>query len=191
MHITQRGNNRAQMFHDAADYYFCISLLQSASIKTRCAIHAYVLMSNHFHLLVTPESESCAARLMQSIGLSYVRYFNHRYERTGTLWEGRYRSTIVNSQRYFFACSKYIELNPVRAQMVNVPDYYMWSSYHHNVFGAPDPLVTHHPLYRQLATQDAERRTAYRALFDDALDSVTQESIRRATWSGVPLATLN
>lgn len=137
-------------------------------------------MTNHVHLLVTPEDSSGPSRMMQLIGRKYVRYLNTRSHRTGTLWEGRFRSSLINSERYFLACSRYIELNPVRAQMVHDADQYCWSSHRHNAFGDPDPLITPHELYWSLGTTPADRQTAYRSLFQAPVEHSTLERIRRA-----------
>ena len=168
-------------FRCAGDFLRFRSVLHEASRRFSCAIHAYTLMSNHVHVLLTPEDEQGPARLMQAIGPKYVRYVNARYARTGTLWEGRYHSSLVGSDRYFLTCSRYIELNPVRAQMVDVPGEYSWSSYRCNANGEPDSLVTPHASYQALGAFAAERQVAYRALFQDPLDSETIAHIRRAT----------
>jgi putative transposase len=184
LHIIQRGNNRAVTFHCRADYELFASELAQASKQEACAIHAYVLMRNHVHLLVTPSSELGPSLMMQAVGRRYVRYFNDRYERTGTLWEGRFRSTIVDSVRYFFVCSRYIELNPVRAGIVTRPDAYEWSSFGHNAIGGRDPIVTPHALYLALGARPSERRDAYRALFAVEIGDPAIGAIRRAAKRG-------
>ena len=135
LHIVQRGNNRQAVFFAEEDYLFYLDSLGRAAENTGCQIHAYVLMSNHVHLLVTPQSEEGPSRLMQSVGRSYVRYVNAAYRRSGTLWEGRFKSALIDSERYLLVCSRYIELNPVRARMVERPDDYRWSSYRANALG--------------------------------------------------------
>ena len=125
--------------------------------------------------------------MMQSVGLNYVRYFNHRYKRTGTLWEGRYRSTLIQSHSYFLTCSRYIELNPVRAQIAENPAAYQWSSFRHNAAGHADALVTPHPLYRTLGTGDRERQRAYLALLESHIDPGAYDAIRHATNAGIVL----
>lgn len=187
LHIIQRGNNRGALFLDSDDFDTCRSVMHSASIQKGCHIHTYVFMDNHFHLLVTPDDEHGPPDFMQSVGLSYVRYFNRRYKRTGTLWEGRYRSTVVHSARYFFDCSRYIEMNPVRALMAKQPGEYTRSSFLRNAMGAVDPLITPHHLYKALGDTDIERCLAYQQLFSRHLDSAVCDTIRRATNSGAAL----
>lgn len=187
LHVIQRGNNRSVSFVAAEDYRYYGEVLCEASARARCAIHAYVMMGNHVHLLLTPADEGGPARMMQALGRRYVRYFNGRYARTGTLWEGRYRSTLVDSHSYFFACSRYIELNPVRARIVEHAAQYPWSSFHHNANGERDPLLTPHALYRGLGARPAERRAAYGALFEEHLGDDALGAIRRATNAGTVL----
>ncbi len=183
-HIVQRGHNRSNVFLDATDFDKGRSLLLSASKKYRCHIHVYVQMNNHLHLLVTPIDEYGPARLMQSFGSSYALHFNDRYEQTGPLWEGRYSSFVVGTERYFFDCSRYIEMNPVRALMSAHPGEYSRSSFLQNAMGVSDPLITPHPLYESLGQTSAERRTAYQALFTHQLDANICDAIRRATRTG-------
>ena len=184
LHVVQRGNNRMATFHHAADRECYREALDRASRRFGCAIHAYVLMTNHVHLLITPDDDSGPSHMMQSIGRKYVRYVNGRYERTGTLWEGRFKSSLVYSERYFLTCSRYIELNPVRAQIVAEPDQYPWSSHRHNALGEADALVTPHGTYVALGSSLAERRAAYRALFEAPLALQTLNIIRQATNDG-------
>lgn len=184
LHLIQRGNNRAPTFVDAHDYMRYRNVLREASARAGCEIHAYALMTNHVHLLVTPDHERGPAYMMQSVGRRYVRYFNDRFQRTGTLWEGRYRSTLIDSDRYFFACSRYVELNPVRAGMVPHPGAYRWSSFRCNADGEPDDLVTPHRLYRELGVEAVHREAAYRGMFAAEADVGAVDSIRRATNSG-------
>lgn len=162
-------------------YRFYLLCLKEATEALGLAIHAYVLMTNHVHLLVTPETEASLSKTMQSIGRRYVQYFNHVYGRTGTLWEGRYKSTLIDSERYLLTCMRYIELNPVRAAMVVHPADYPWSSYRANAQGAHDVLLTSHELYRRLARADEERRAAYRQLFRAQIPKAEVEAIRDAT----------
>jgi len=187
MHIVQRGNNRTRTFIDRQDCRVYLDLLQLTRKRTGCAIHAYVLMRNHVHLLVTPDDRDSAARMMQGLGRWYVRYFNRRHGRTGTLWEGRYRSTLIDTERYFFACSRYIELNPVRAGIVATPGAFAWSSFRGNAIEDRDRLLTHHALYHALGKRSPDRQAAYRALFDVPLDATTIDAFRRAARRGVPL----
>jgi putative transposase len=144
-------------------------------------------MTNHVHLLITPHSEHAIARLLQSVGRRYVRYFNTRYRRTGTLWEGRYRAALVDSDRYLLACYRYIELNPVRSGQVPHAGDYRWSSYGANALGVSDPLVDPHPLYTALGGDPERRRLAYRALFMTPFEESTVAQIREATTRGWPL----
>ena len=181
LHIIQRGNNRHACFLADADYLVYLSMLQASALRANCSVHAYVLMTNHVHLLLTPETSKSPGRLMKALGQRYVQYINRRYGRTGTLWEGRFRSCIVDDDRYFLTCQRYIELNPVRAEMVDHPRHHRWSSYRANADGVLDQLVTPHHLYMLLAQECSERRAAYRDLFEDELPSEQVEFIRRAT----------
>jgi putative transposase len=184
VHFVQRGNNRAVAFRDGADFASYRDALLEASREYGCAIHAYVLMSNHVHLLVTPGESTSLSRMMQYVGPRFVRAVNRRYGRTGTLWEGRYRSSLVDSERYVLTCARYIELNPVRAGMVGTPREYRWSSHRHNAYGECDSLVTHHSAYLALGRRAAERRGAYRALFDRPVEPLLIDAIRRAVRRG-------
>jgi putative transposase len=180
-HIIQRGNNRQACFFADEDYTFYLDRLQKASSKYRVAIHAFVLMTNHIHLLVTPSNEKGSSLMMQSVGRAYVGYVNHQYERTGTLWEGRYKSTLVDSEAYLLTVSRYIELNPVRARMVEHAADYPWSSYQHNGMGKPIKLITPHILYQQLGQEPQDRQANYRALFDAHMPQRTLDEIREST----------
>jgi putative transposase len=183
-HVIQRGNNRSPLFLADADFLFFRDCVTSACAQHRCAVHAYVLMTNHVHLLLTPSAADTIPLAMQSIGRRYVQYFNSKYGRTGTLWEGRYRATVIDSDSYFLTCSRYIELNPVRARLVGNPVLYRWSSYGANAFGLSDALVTEHERYRALGADPEARRVAYRALFRPALSGDTLQQIRTATNKG-------
>ncbi len=187
LHIVQRGNNRQPCFFTDADYRFYLASLQEASTRYGCRIHAYVLMTNHLHLLLTPESAEAPSAMLQSVGRRYVRYINHAYRRTGTLWEGRFKSTLIDSERYLLVCSRYIELNPVRARMVAQPADYRWSSYRHNALGEADTLLTLHPLYENLSADTTQRCAAYRALFIVQTDPTELQAIRNATETGTVL----
>src|SRR3954471_7167052 len=140
LHLVQRGNNRTACFTCDQDRAYFAHLLRRIGERTGCAIHAYVLMRNHVHLLLTVSEARSPSRMMQTLGRRYVRYFNDRVERTGTLWEGRFRSSVIDSERYFFQCSRYIEMNPVRAGLAMRPVDYPWSSYRCNALGAFDGL---------------------------------------------------
>ena len=185
----QRGHNRNATFFGPADYRFYLDCLYQAAQRYHCRIHAYVLMTNHVHILATPASSQAISRAMQHVGRCYVRYVNDRYGRTGTLWEGRFRATLVDTERYFFTCCRYIELNPVRARIVEIPEDYQWSSYHCNARGAADILVSAHDQYKGLGNSDQERREAYRALFREAIDEHDLQQIRLMTREGWPLGT--
>src|SRR6476661_53464 len=146
-HIVQRGNNRQPIFTSVADYERLLALLEEQSKRFKVAVHAYVLMSNHFHLLATPETAEGIPQMMQAVGRSYVRYFNDRHGRSGTLWEGRYRSTLIQAERYLLACMVYMDLNPVRAGIAASASDYPWSSHRHYTGAAQDRIVTPHPLF--------------------------------------------
>lgn len=183
-HVIQRGNNHAPIFAADADYHFYLRCLQEAAETHSLTVHAYVLMTNHVHLLVTPESELSLSKTLQSIGRRYVQYFNFTYQRTGTLWEGRYKSTLIDSEQYLLTCMRYIELNPVRADMVAHPSDYPWSSYRANAQGNVDALIAGHELYLRLGRTDVARQDAYRQLFLIQLAKVDVEAIRNATNKG-------
>lgn len=180
-HIIQRGNNREACFYDEADYKSYLSFLKDAAIKYEVAIHAFVLMTNHVHLLATASTEQGISRLMQAQGRKYVQYFNHIYGRTGTLWEGRYKSTLVDSESYLLTVYRYIELNPVRADMVSHASEYPWSSYRYNAMGKEIQLITPHTQYVQLGKTATERQQAYRALFRGRMAERDLMAIREAT----------
>jgi putative transposase len=180
-HVIQRGNNRAAIFRNAADYRFYLDRLTAGIARHECEVHAYVLMTNHVHLLLTPHREKAIGKIMQLVGRYYVPYYNRRYGRTGTLWEGRYRATLIDTERYLLTCMRYIELNPVRAGMAASPSEYAWSSYHHNALGEQDGLVTSHKEYRRLGETEAERRAAYRSLFGVSVSESCATDIREAT----------
>ena len=163
-HVIQRGNNRQPTFRDAADYERMLALLAEHAEREKVAIHSYVLMSNHFHLLATPETQTSLPRMMQAIGRRYVRYFNDRHRRTGTLWEGRYKTALVQADRYLLACMVYIDLNPVRAGMVAKPADYTWSSHGHYAGLRNDKRIRPHPLYWALANTPFAREAAYAEL---------------------------
>ena len=169
-HIIQRGNNRQVTFVTDADYLIYLEKLEEYAQKYEVAIHAFVLMTNHVHLLATPSTVNGVSKLMQSLGRFYVRYFNDAYHRTGTLWEGRYKSTLVDAEHYFLIVSRYIELNPVRANMVAHPSEYAWSSYQHNVGHKTITLITAHDVYTRLSFTVIQRQKAYADLFKNLID---------------------
>ena len=180
-HVIQRGNNRCPIFITDEDYDCFRHHLQEACDRHGCHIHDYVFMTNHIHLLITPDTEDSIAKAMQSVGRRYVQYFNATYQRTGTLWEGRYKATLIDTEAYLFTCSRYIELNPVRANMVSHPDEYRWSSYHSNALGKYDDLVQPHDQYLALDNDAKARQEAYRDLFRAHIDEKTLEEIRQST----------
>ena len=180
-HVIQRGNNRNAIFGRAEDYALYLEALGRACERFECDLHAYMLMPNHVHLLLTPRREGGIGKALQSLGRRYVQYFNSVHDRTGTLWEGRYRATLIDGERYLLSCMCYMELNPVRAGMAALPAEYPYSSYAGNALGKDDPLLTAHPSYEELGTSPGERRGAYRALFRAGLDEEVLRDIREAT----------
>ena len=179
LHLIQRGNNRTPVFLDAGEFVLYKDLMHEASERARCALHAYVLMTNHVHLLVTPRDTVGPGRLMKLVSHAYARWFNRRHRRSGTLWEGRFRSAAIDSESYLLACSRYIELNPVRARMVEKPEDYRWSSFPSNAHGLEDPLLTPHPRYEALGGSEWERQATYRALFEEPFDDTVLAALRR------------
>jgi putative transposase len=186
-HVTQRGNNRQVCFFGDEDRHIYLSLLEKASLRRECAVHAYVLMTNHVHLLVTPAIPDGVSRFMQDIGREYVRYINTAYRRSGTLWEGRFRSSLIDSDAYCLICYQYIELNPVRAAMVEGPNEYRWSSYHANALGLPDPLITPHQQWLSLGSDASSRSHAYSDLFAEQPTASILNKIRYHNRKGLPL----
>ena len=183
-HIIQRGNNRQPIFTDRADYELLLDLLAEHARTQRVALHAYVLMSNHFHLLATPDTQEGVPALMQAVGRSYVRQFNRRHGRTGTLWEGRYRSTLIQAERYLLACMVYIDLNPVRAGMVADPAAYPWSSHAHYAGRRVDRLVTPHGLWWELGNTPFAREAAYAELVRTGLSDAQQRALTDSVLGG-------
>ena len=180
-HIIQRGNNRSACFYADDDYHKYLDILKEQANKHGCLVHAYCLMSNHIHLLLTPMFENSASLLMKHLGQRYVQYINRTYKRSGTLWEGRYRSCLTQSEEYVLACYRYIELNPVRAQMVDHPADYPWSSYQVNGQGRKSELLTSHDEYNRLANSDTLRQKHYRDLFDTQMEHGLITEIRQST----------
>ena len=180
-HIIQRGNNRIPCFYADEDYRCYLEMLGEQAENYGCALHAYVLMTNHVHLLLTPPETDSAALMMKQLGQRYVQYVNRTYRRSGTLWEGRFKSCLAEEEAYVLTCYRYIELNPVRAGMVGHPKDYRWSSYACNGLGAPDRLISPHDQYARLGPSHQERLDAYRALFASRLDATQIEAIRKAT----------
>jgi putative transposase len=183
-HVIQRGNNRQPIFASPADQPFLLALLAENAAKFKVAIHAYVLMSNHFHLLATPETADGLPQMMQAVGRRYVRYFNDRQQRSGTLWEGRYRSTLIQTERYFMACMVYIDLNPLRAGMVTDPRAFKWSSHGHYVGLNVDKLITPHALFWALGNTPFAREAAYADLVRAGLSADQQAALTSSVLSG-------
>lgn len=181
LHIIQRGNNRQACFIADEDYSFYLDWLKEYAGKAGCQIHAYVLMTNHVHLLLSSATSDGVSTLMKALGQRYVQYVNRTYRRSGTLWEGRFRSCLTQEESYLLACQRYIELNPVRAEMVAHPAEYRWSSYRVNAQGEESGLVSPHPLYLALGADAAVRQEAYRELFRYELEPGVVDAIRQAT----------
>ena len=187
LHIVQRGHNREACFFGEDDYASYLHWLAEALAETECALHAYVLMTNHVHLLLTPKKAENVPRLIMSLGRRYVQYFNRTHHRTGTLWDSRYKSSVVQSDTYLLTCQRYIELNPVRAAMVDDPAHYRWTSYRRNALGEADSRLTSHPLYVALGATDKARQVGYRGLFRAHLDEAAIDDIRLALNQNQPL----
>jgi putative transposase len=186
-HIIQRGNNRQATFFTEEDYRFYIDCLLEAKRKYGCLIHAYVLMTNHVHLLASADEIQNVSRMMQHLGRRFVRYINSVYRRTGTLWEGRFKASLVDSEQYYMRCCRYIESNPVRAGIVGDPAGYAWSSYRFHALGSEDQLVTAHELYQRLGNVPEERQRRYRDLFQGELGDPALREIRESVNRGWPL----
>ncbi len=184
LHVIQRGNNRQPIFFEDDHYALYRHWLAESAARYGCAIHAYVLMTNHVHLLLTPKEKDSLPRMMQSLGRRYVRAINDAWNRSGTLWEGRYRAAPVDGDNYFFRCCQYIELNPVRAGMVKHPRDYPWSSYCAHALGRDDEVVSGAAVFRRLGRSAKERQANYRGLFRRALDPKFVEELRAATNGG-------
>ena len=178
-HVVQRGNDRQACFAADVDYLRYRHDLADAARRFGCAIHAYVLMTNHVHLLLTPAEKGGVSATMQALGRRYVAYFNTRYRRTGTLWEGRYKACLVDSERYVLTCYRYIELNPVRARMIDRPDAYRWSSYACNALGQADWLIQPHPAYLALGIETSTRCAAYTALVAAGICTAQVDEMRQ------------
>lgn len=183
-HVIQRGNNRQAIFASTADYETLLDLLAENAQKFGVALHAYVLMSNHFHLLATPESADALPQMMQAVGRRYVRYFNDRQGRSGTLWEGRYRSTLIQTERYLLACMVYIDLNPVRAGLVAEARDYPWSSHGHYIGLQSDKRITPPPLIWELGNTPFAREAAYADLVRAGVSAEQQKALTQSALSG-------
>jgi putative transposase len=189
VHVIQRGNNRQTLFTSDADMAAFAHWLGEGALRFEVDVHGWVFMTNHVHLLVTPRDDNAVSRLMQSLGRRYVGHFNYLYARSGTLFEGRFRSCLVQEDQYFLTCLRYIELNPVRAGMVRDPGDYRWSSYRAHGFGAPVQFWTAHDLYLSLAADPVERQKAWRKRAGEAIDIDTIAKIRHCTNTGLVLGT--
>jgi len=183
-HVIQRGNNRQAIFVTPGDYQMMLDLLEENARKFGVALHAYVLMDNHFHLLATPQTATSLPQMMQAVGRSYVRYFNGTQKRTGTLWEGRYKSTLIQTERYLLACMAYIDLNPVRAGMVAQARDYPWSSHAHYIGLRIDKLVTPHPLVWALGNTPFAREAAYAELVQAGITAGQQQALTDSALRG-------
>jgi putative transposase len=188
-HVIQRGHGRQAIFADSADVARYLNALRDATVSHQIALHAYVLMPNHVHLLMTPVDARAIGVAMQAVGRRYVRWFNDRNRRTGALFEGRYRSTVVEADRYLLACMRYIESNPVRAGLVTAPEHYAWCSYRHHIGLATDALINDHPVYWQLGNTPFDRQMQYRGLFEHEATEAEINLIRQSTHGGWALGT--
>ncbi len=186
-HVIQRGNNRQDCFTSEEDKRAYVHWLKENSRRYKVDVHAWVLMTNHVHLLCTPQVEGAMSKLMQAMGRLYVRYFNDTYNRSGTLWEGRFKSSLIQSNRYLLEVYRYIELNPVRAKMVDDPGEYVWSSYRINAMGVESELMTPHGEYLRLGKNKSERQANYQALFEIHLDLQLLKEIRESVQKGLAL----
>ena len=184
LHIMHRGNNRQDIFETEADMIRLKEDLAHALSKSHCKLHAYVIMSNHLHLLLTPTDKAQLSQFMQTMANRYVRYFNASRNRSGTIWEGRFKSCLVDSDNYLYTLYRYIEMNPLRANMVNSLTDYPWSSYHHNALGKKDTLITEHPLYRRLGNSPVLRGQHYQAIFDTPNSAEQEQAIDEALMRG-------
>ncbi len=180
-HVITRGVDRQATFFAADDYALYKNALKKNADRYGCSIHAYVLMTNHVHLLLTPDTERSVPQTIQGMGRDYVQRINRQYDRTGTLWEGRYRACLVQDDLYLLHCQRYIELNPVRAGMVPDPSDYPHSSYQHNALGRHDPVISPHASYIELSDTDSVRRRRYRGLFESELNRDLMDEIRKTT----------
>jgi len=183
-HIIQQGRDGQQIFFEDQDYQYFHDCLDAAAYNYQLDVHAYVLMPDHVHILATPGKTDSISRTTQSIGRNYVQYFNESYGGSGTLWEGRYRATVIESKQYLLTCSRYIELNPVRNKLVRNPGDYRWSSYAHNALGEVDEMINAHKQYLLLGSDSKARANAYRALFKQKLDAETVQKITDSTLKG-------
>ncbi len=183
-HIIQRGINGQDIFLNDEDYLNYYQWLQIAADYNKLKIHAYILMPNHVHLLASPGHETSISKTLQSLGRNYVQYFNNNHDSSGTLWEGRYRATVLDSKDYLLTCSRYIETNGVRNKLAKHPKEHYWSSYGHNAQGEEDPLISEHRVYKALGKTEKERNKAYRALFRKKMSAEQESLIHDSTMKG-------
>ena len=183
-HIILRGNNRQAIFMDSADFQRMLALLQNHAKERDVQVHSYVLMSNHLHLLLTPLQNDSLPKMMQAVGRTYVLYFNKRHGRSGTLWEGRYRSALIQTERYFLACMAYIDLNPVRAGMVAQAADYPWSSHGHYIGRQNEAWLTPHPMYWEMGNTPFAREAAYAAMIQAGVNQEQQQALTSSALSG-------
>jgi len=183
VHAVVRGNDRQDIFQSEGDRIYFHRCLVETTRKHQTAVHAYVFMTNHVHLLVTGKTPDSLGKVIQTMGRRYVAYFNYLYRRTGTLWEGRFKSSVVQTERYFLACQRYIEMNPVRAGLVERPADFFWSSFMANRIGRPDDLVTPHSLYLEMGRTPDSRHAAYARLFEGEMGG-DDKTIRDALQQG-------
>jgi putative transposase len=183
-HVIQRGNNRQPIVLDETDRRMLYSLWLEESQRHKVAVNAYVLLDNHFHMLLTPPSDEAMSLMMQSVGRTYVRYFNKRHNRSGTLWEGRYKSSLIDSEAYLLTCMAYIDLNPVRAGLAESAEDFRWSSYKHLAGQSIDKLVTPHALYWGLGNTPFAREAAYAEFVAGGLSVATQKALTESALKG-------
>jgi putative transposase len=186
-HVIQRGNNRQVCFNGDEDFAAYAHWLKEFADKYEVEIHAWVFMTNHVHLLMTPQKDNGISQMMQALGRQYVRFYNYTYKLSGTLWEGRFKSCLVQTSDYLLQCYRYIELNPVRAGMVQHPQDYRWSSYHANALGKESSLRTPHDEYLQLGATEDERKKNYQSLFQYHFDTSVLSAIRTSVSKGLAL----
>jgi len=187
VHIVQRGRSREPLFFEEDDYRAYLDWLTEAAERYECAIHAYVLMTNHTHILATPKGRQSISQMMQNVGRRYVPYINHTYGTSGSIWGERFKASLIHDEQYLLTCMRYIELNPVRAVMVRSPGQYRWSSYRVNAQGKVDNTITPHSLYMKLGSTSSDRIAVYKALFKAHLDGDDLMEIRDALQTGTPL----
>jgi len=188
-HVVQRGNNRQVCFYTNDDFAFYMHSLHRALQHYEVRLHGFVLMTNHVHLLMTPCEATGISRVMQSVGRDYVRYINKQHGRSGTLFEGRHKASLIDSELYLLQCLRYIELNPVRAKMVARPAQYHWSSYQYHGAGRLLECLTPHPLYLGLGADAVSRCLAYQGLFSNEISHVDLSNIRQSLAHNYPLGT--